>query len=350
MNTTLATVQKNDTLIIIPSLLLWKIFSPFIILLGTIGNVIIIAASRKNFKRSPISFLLTVLGIADLIVLFSSLLRWWVYYAMDKKFDYGSTSPFLCAVHKCFAHFGSHMSAWMLVTIAVQRTLSVRFPFRARQFCTMKSTASLVLTVTLLCFALDSHFLYHKWTTSDTYIHFGNKHIYYGCTQSSTDYSYFLVVVWPQLDFIMSAALPFFLLITTNSFLIYYLIKQQKSIQNLTNVIYPANDRMNQQRSITVMLVTNSLMFLILSTPVHIWYIGRPFWYDGSETFECVEAIVYLLWYSNYGMNLYLFCSSSPPFRKKTFDFLRQCLSRSNIHQVPVIYLAKTTTCSTTQL
>ena len=315
--------------------LLWKILSPVILVPGTIGNILsIIVNRRKRMRKLPVSLFLAVVAVSDLMVLYSSLLRWWVYYLTDEELDFGSTSPFLCPAMKFFAYVGIHLSAWMLVVMAIQRFVSVRFPVRASRTCTVKSSAIVALIVTVLCCILNLHFLCFSWSTKDLYIYSGDKYEYFGCTQGSAEYSYFLIIIWSRVDYAMSTALPFFLLIVSNAFLIHKLIPQQAKKKTVVNGDSSTNDRNEHKRKImTKMLVTNSLAFLALTTPVYIWAIGRPYWYDGTEVMDIVEAIVYMVWYINYGINFFLYCASSPPFRKEAAEmFERCCCFQAKVH------------------
>ena len=103
---------------------IWKISSPIVMTLGTIGNTLaIVVLSKTNMRRMPPSLFLIVLAVSDLLMLYIGLLRHCIreYTGVDIR-DFTLTG---CKVHVFFVYFIKHLSAWVLVAVALERFISV---------------------------------------------------------------------------------------------------------------------------------------------------------------------------------------------------------------------------------
>ena len=100
----------------------WTIGSPIILIIGTIGNIMsIIIFSRKRMrKRTSMYFI--VLGKADLLSLLG-LLRYYIRELTDV--DIRNTSEIACKLHILLAYCMRQYTAWILVTVTLERFISV---------------------------------------------------------------------------------------------------------------------------------------------------------------------------------------------------------------------------------
>ena len=79
------------------SKVLWQDVPPYIIAIGTFGNVIsIVVLLRRNVRRRKVSVYLIALSVVDTMVLWTGLLYHWVRYKY--KYDFRMLSQFGCRV------------------------------------------------------------------------------------------------------------------------------------------------------------------------------------------------------------------------------------------------------------
>ena len=121
-----------------PAALIWKIFCPILIMVGTISNTLtLIVFSRPNMRSNNTVFYMIILAIGDLLVLTVGLSRTWIKYTFD--YDIRSYSEFVCKGHSYFVHLLLHFTTYTLVAVTIDRCVCVCSPFKSKRMSTFRN-------------------------------------------------------------------------------------------------------------------------------------------------------------------------------------------------------------------
>ena len=95
-------------------------------------------------------------------------------------------------------YFIKHFSAWLLIAVALERFISVWFPFRAKTICTHRNAALGVCAIAMALVVINLHFF---WTFGEKIvpIKYTNKSSRYACNQRET-FDEFLNQIWLGLE------------------------------------------------------------------------------------------------------------------------------------------------------
>ena len=110
--------------------------SPFVIILGTIGNIISFAVyCTKKLNRTSFSVFIRVLAVSDTVFLLNDTTNYWfreIDEPIRKKHD------ILCKLNNFLSMFSKSMSAWILALIAIERVVGTLMPFKRALVYTQK--------------------------------------------------------------------------------------------------------------------------------------------------------------------------------------------------------------------
>ena len=121
-----------------PAALVWKIFCPILIVVGTISNTLtLIVFSRPNMRSNNTVFYMIILAVGDLLVLTVGLSRTWIKYTFD--YDIRSYSEFVCKGHSYFVHLLLHFTTYTLVAVTIDRCVCVCSPFKSKRMSTFRN-------------------------------------------------------------------------------------------------------------------------------------------------------------------------------------------------------------------
>ncbi|XP_064639029.1 FMRFamide receptor-like [Lineus longissimus] len=318
-------------------LLLWKYVSPVLIFLGTVLNgLTVIVLLRRKFGKSSTRMLLIVLALADTAVLWTGLLRQWVKSLFE--LDLRCLMPVSCPVHTFSTYLFLHFASWLVALLTLERWISVTFPLKARVICTRKWTSVVLVILFLFLFALNSHILFFTKIKQ-----IDNK---LSCTHSTEVYGDFWKRVWYWFDLLSYSCLPFLAIAFCNWSILYKVIRGQIKRNKLQNPGGNKNGHSRQLTSMTYMLTTVSIMFILLTLPASIFFIIQDHveiitWQQNVEL-RLIYAITNLLGYVNNTINFLLYCVSGTQFRREVFRMIcgmrRAEHGRSSVHNPSQTY------------
>ena len=110
---------------------LWKVCPPVILLLGTFGNcmtLVILRTMPRGGSSGSMSLFFAALAVSDLALLYTGLLRQWLYHTVT--LDLRVVHDVICKVHVFLVYLSTMTSAWFLVAMTMQRVVSVLLPHR----------------------------------------------------------------------------------------------------------------------------------------------------------------------------------------------------------------------------
>ncbi|XP_064609472.1 neuromedin-U receptor 2-like [Liolophura sinensis] len=293
---------------------LWKVCSPILILLGTFGNSVSIAVlCRKSMWKISSSPYLVALGVADLFVLWTALLRQWLRFLVN--IDIRDFSPVVCKLQIFSLFTFTDFSAWTLVAVTVERFIFVCFPFKAKSVCTRRRTTFTLVLILLSLALLNSHFLYGYGSVYE------EPALIPYCGHINDNYSMFFYQIWPWIDTSVFSLVPFSIIAICNISIITKIARSRFRNKVAANSAGEGDNRVKPS-SMTALLLSLNTVFLVTTAPVCIFYIGLPEWTRTATSEEKIEldlwlAILQLLMYLNNSVNFLFYCISGPKFRRE---------------------------------
>lgn len=329
------------------SIFIWKIVPPILILLGTVGNSLsILVLTRKSIRTSTTALYLTVLAVSDLLVLYSGLLRQWIIYTFE--FDVRHVSEFGCKLNIWLVYSSLDFSAWILIVVTLERVISAWFPHNARTVCTKKSAMAFMISIGVFILVLNSHLMYgmsYEYKTDE----FGFEVVARKCVEIDRDYFNFFNKVWPWIDLCAFCAIPFTVIVVGNCLILFKVIKsQRKTNSRVVPTIAGGSRQMTgnagKHSSMTAMLFTLNIVFLLSTSPISIYNVGYSYWAEGAsaELYARLDlwwAVVNMFMYTNNSLNFLLYCLSGTKFRREVVRIF--CFNRSAVsegHHPPTNY------------
>ncbi|XP_041374201.1 FMRFamide receptor-like [Gigantopelta aegis] len=316
--------QVTDYLEYKAAMVLWRVFSPGLIVTGTLGNVMSIAVlTRKSMRQSTVSLYLVVLAVVDILVLYTGLLRQWLRVLQGT--DLRNLHPLLCKVHVWMVYFSLDFSSWLLVAVTLERFVSVWFPHSVKRMCTRTTAGVIIAGIATFLLAVNSHFLYGL---GDVVYRSGNSTSIQHCASLWSGYETFANTIWPWIDLCLFCLLPFLFLITGNvAIIVKVCISNRKRRRHDANIGLSNTQnikvRSSKTSSMTVMLLTTNAVFLVCTSPISIFLIGEVYWFDYATLQPRGEAMYLLTWatvnvfmYTNNSINFLLYCISGSRFRE----------------------------------
>ena len=288
---------------------LWKHLPPFLLVWGTIANVMsFIVFSSKSMRQSLTSFLFRILAVTDLSLLYSHTLAAVLFYIFGiHTFTINTVS---C---KCFVFwmtFSKTFSAWVLVLISIERFLSVFIPHKVKLIYTKlkaRMTLCIIAGVGLLLhlppiFSIKLQYVYDNQ---------GNI-IQRICTIGqfgSMGLQHYATSIWPWLDLSLYTIIPFVFLITINISIITKL-----TLNSLRRAKHGQGSTDSRMSSVTAMLLTVTFAFVVLTTPMGFNYIHVP--KRSAATQYLIHTLAFICMYINHSSNFLFYCISGSKFRQ----------------------------------
>lgn len=111
---------------------------------------------RRTLRNVSTSFLFVCMTISDIVYLLTCFFNF-VFLGLGVPTTNSNLMNLLCRVYTFIQYFSMCCTAWLLLTITIDRWLRIRFPFRVRQLCTIKRVLIGALIIVIFSAALNSH-------------------------------------------------------------------------------------------------------------------------------------------------------------------------------------------------
>jgi hypothetical protein len=295
---------------------LYKYVSIGLIVVGTVFNGMTIAVlARGKFGKTSTRILLITLALGDTCVLWTGMLQGWFTFYFGVVL--ATMSLTACKIMAFMGNFSLHFSVWNLSLVTVERLISVCFPMKARIICTARNTTISLAVLFIIILGLNTHYL--LWEIGP-----GGR-----CEPVDQNYFTFFVGIWYWFDLMLRSGGPVFVIMCCNAVIIGKLIMSQIERKRQLSEGSGGGKADKQLTSMTSMLVTISIAFIILTLPSAIFFLV-----EGGKTYYSVKdiAILYLkytstsiLTYSNSAINFFLYCLSGSQFRSAVFSMYKEC-------------------------
>lgn len=312
------------------SKLLLAYISPFLIIIGTIGNSMsLIALQSRLFRFSSTGFILTALSTVDVAVLNTGLMRLWLLNAFE--INIRNLSSFGCKLHFLLTYYLHQLASCTLLLLTIERTTSVWFPLRCKELCSMKRIVIAWLTIAFILFAEHTFFFpaFDLYPMTNVDLSYGNTtYVKYTCTIRADWYSFF-DLEWSYIDACVGDFLPFLVVLIGNILTIVRILKSRWERERQMGAVPNSNAKL--MASTTAMLIGVSVMFIVLSLPIDILFLYYA--YRGSvlpqneeqAIYNLAYAIVTLCYYSNNAFDFLMYLVSGRKFRQAFLETFLPC-------------------------
>ena len=285
---------------------------PVIILAGTVGNILtLITVTSRRCKKNSFVIYLGALAIADTANLYFGFLNVWLFVAFDIDIMLTAVS---CKILGFMIHVCAMWSSILIATLSTDRMLCSCFPLKREKLCSPKS--AMIVTSVGLCFVLMIHVheLYGFKLITIENVTF--------CGYADNSYATFFDVYFTWVDTSFYFILPTIVIIVANVLTVREVINSTKLTSHLMGVAAVRN-RIRNNRQMAVMAVAVSAAFVLLTSPIGIHTIIRPYVFQDSDVFYTnsdidflVRTIVVILAYLNLAINFILYVISGRQFRE----------------------------------
>ncbi|XP_076449342.1 uncharacterized protein LOC143285800 isoform X2 [Babylonia areolata] len=166
-------------------------------------------------RKSNVSVYLMVVAVADLLALYTGLLRHVILAATGT--DVREYSEAACKTHTTVVYFALDLSAWLLAALSVERCASVRWPHRVKHHCSRRTSGGVITGLALFLFAVNAHFFF---LVGDVTVTLDDQTRLIRCVPLTEEGYNFVAIVWPWLDLSLFALLPLTVHVVCNSIIV----------------------------------------------------------------------------------------------------------------------------------
>lgn len=275
---------------------------PIICFFGIIANALTVIVMTHSKLRTSTNIYLTALALADLVKLFNDALYvlvsilFRVNPALGQK-AFGYLYP--------TAHYVFSMSvcntAWLTVSVTIERFIFVCFPAKAKEWCTITRAkrTSVAVFISMAVLAIPNALRYRTIDVIDKTTNQTTVDVV--VTELWQNKVFSLTYTWVQN--LLRSIIPLFVLVLLN-----YCI-----IQGLRRT--RANRKIAARNKITLMLICIVVVFLICITPDAIMAFFGFGYYDSSYLIRGIREYTDTLLAFNSAVNFILYCIFNKIFR-----------------------------------
>ena len=272
--------------------------------IGTVTNILIIVViTGSSLRKCLFMNLLVTLAIMD------NLFLWSISLMQDGVFGNIIFKPTVlyCRLLSVILNISGIFSSWLIVLVAIERTISVFYPFKVHIYCSKKRTLFILGFLFIIAIAGSLPYFFGPMVLLRDGMHL--------CTVSGPDHIYNLAMFISTS--LLYSIIPF-IIVTSLNIALAKKIYKQNTIQST---------RQDNNSALVATLFAISTLFVLTTLPSsiililsEIWQIAEakmhvpPIYMNMTFTLECV----------NHSVNFFLYCLTGSSFRKalqKLFGF-----------------------------
>jgi hypothetical protein len=294
---------------------------PFTII-GIIGNILnLIIFTREKFRKLSIGFYLSCLSASDIFQTYLVL----CFYFQKYDIILENTSKFMCKLHNYLYATLPLISAWIIVIVAVDRLISVKFIHATKWTNKRACQVFIVLTILVIIALLNLHcFIIYDLkpnelnenvcVVSNENFVLSQRFIFYNCLVSIT-------------------LVPFTIMTICTCSTITTLISSRKRINN--------GKSLERETRFAILLVVLNIVFLIFYVPVCLAMVINDREYStnmnlNKQLFDLAYVIFYLAVYFRHAhssFQFFIYLAINKTFRS---EFLRLVLQTTGMLKSPI--------------
>ena len=318
---------------------------PLFLLLGTIGNVAtIIRFVSMCQKVLSTTLYLIVVAIMDLVVLYERCGNTWIKNLLQYDFEEASMhwSNTVCKIYPFLSNFAYHLSAWLLVAMAIETTLVAFRPHRLLKIYSLERARAVFLLIVVLLVCVNAHCF---WTYALINLDKTGKLSKEVCDSpkqtplmgrrsgkilsdhggDGTDD--FRRITWPIIDILLGDLLPYLIIFACTVMLVTKRIKGHDRTREVDNIwrsyTCDATGARNFHTTIIILLVFYLIfmlpnlvcnIFLFLVEPSRMWLIKYSLPFDSKKMLA--QAVCLCCHYLFISSKFIIYVASSHEYRK----------------------------------
>ncbi|XP_059178874.1 FMRFamide receptor-like [Physella acuta] len=287
-----------------------KYYLWIILFIGLPGNFSTIITISRMRRLGSFTMYVVLLAVMDNLAI---ILKITVYQLLNNKNEVGTGG---CRSLLFFATFFTSYANWILVMMAVERLVAVRYPLKIQKYLGYRRSVLWNITIGFILAAMYIPILWMAYYDEQSIS--CNVH-----TEPSELASY---LHWTNIS--LFAFIPFICLALFNV-LILRVIRQSFKLRNaLRNVNSSSSPRRSTstdnstQRQIMLMLFTSTLVFVIFIFPACALTVSQTYWpvtvlTRGYAIKYLFSQVSYVLADSTHALNFYLYFLSARKFRRQ---------------------------------
>ncbi|UJR09897.1 hypothetical protein I4U23_014119 [Adineta vaga] len=307
------------------------IYALFLIIIGTIGNILtIIILLRPNLRKHTTMRYLIAVAIADLCSLYSWNLNLFYKHLINPyQNDLEDASIVSCRFVSFFAFVSLQLSSWYLTLVSFDRCLNIHFLFWHRKLGQAKYVIFIILSITIIIASINSHLLFLNGYQQSNCIPFG-KRTCIVCYARLND-PYYIFPKWEKIHVLIYNLIPFSIMLISNCFIIRRsfasTIIRTSSLdvkQRLSR-----NYRQRKQRQLTYILLFVTFLFVLLTAPVLIYNVFlRNNLVDRKPLKYIVQGILLSMQFTSHAINFFVYCYGASKFRNELNEFITSSIRK----------------------
>nr|AKQ63037.1 orphan G-protein coupled receptor 28 [Platynereis dumerilii] len=305
----------------------WGITGNIIAVLGLIGNVFSIIVLGNRRMMSSTSCYLIALGVFDSVVLISLVLFFSLptfYIATGKLESYYRAYPYMHPYAYPTALIAQTCSIYTTVAFTVERWIAVCRPLRAAKMCTISRARKSILIIMFCSIVYNIPRMLEYRTTHEFDPNTNTTRVTNTKTALGADPT-FQHIYFIYMHIFVMLLIPF----TTLAVLNILLIRAVKQSEHATGKV---SNKTKRENSLTVMLISVVVVFLICQVPSIVDNIFTATLNDNilyQPPFVKLTTISGLMVIANSATNFYLYCVFGRKFRRVFCRIFCTCYLRA---------------------
>lgn len=296
-----------------------------IILFGVLGNLFSLLVWVKGRRRkTSTARYLSALAVADIIVLLTTALEFWLGHTMH--IDPRAHGTFPCKFFYFMAFFAPSLSAWILVAVTVERALSVWIPHKINVAC--RPVTAVVMTG-VMSFVLCLLYLPILTGVDVVTVHTPTTTWTVCSPLSESIYRKFLHI-WFYVDLCIFFIVPFLVMLICNISIlakVVCLAKKRRSSLHARGQNQTGGKSKKMLKTVTRRVVILCVTYFVCNSPLAVLnvIVSSPqadFILDADDV-QYYRLAFHILMYLNNGVNFLLYCMIGSGFRKDFIGIFR---------------------------
>lgn len=283
-------------------------FSLTILFWGLIGNILVYKIySSDAFKKFTLSIYFRSIAIIDSLNLLNLIL---IFLNQQFQIDLSQSIGLFCLLQTYMTYTLGAISAWLMVIVSFDRFFKIGYPKRFSLFFNKKIQLTLIIVANVFNFA------YYSFITWNSFLLAPVNDTNQTTTSCSQNYD---VSMLGWMDFFNSTVLPFVLMISLSSGMIFFVIRSRLRVRLKDESQRP---RMStRDRKFAIGLITLDFLFLTLNLPVVVFYF---YYYNVQQnpTDDLINYFLNQLYYFNSAIGFYVQLVINSIFRAQFLAFL----------------------------
>ena len=294
---------------------------PTLVPVGLVGNTLsFLVMNKPNNRKKSTCIFMTAISVNDNFMMFLAFYTWLIEGLKIHEWDEIECKSFAFLVLLTLQN-----TTYQVLAMTIDKYVAIKWPHKAAIYSTPKRAKVTVILIYVCVFIYNS------------------PHLVFSSIIGSQCLGYvkggFITKIYSWLTFVLNAIIPFSLLIHMNYVIINRVNQSRKMfVREEINVVETQDNKRqlamkNAENQLTIMLLLVTTLFLVLLIPTYVRFMYLTFVkIDSPEKYATLMLFYHItnkLYFSNNGINFFLYCVSGQKFRNDLKEIL--CHRRKNV-------------------